>query len=406
MDWTETNSYLKGVCNRIDSDNFDNTKPIRIAAFDLDDTLILHPKGSNHKTWNLLDKNAGKKIRDLIEEKYLIVVFTNQSGMSRNAKFDKLQWRKNTTEIMKKLVSKIDHYYLAVYASKTHDIYRKPNTGMWEQMKIDLRTELELDDNQRLRLSANSFYCGDAAGRTEASIFRKRLYPSSKKDFSDTDRKFAHNLRLKFMTPEEFYLRDYIDETPWEFSGLDPNEYLDNIGSNTHAMKYVFKPRKREMIVMVGPPGSGKSTFVKKYLEKHNYVVVNRDTHKTKNKCVAVTNTALVQGKSVVIDNTNYDIPSRMTYTLLAKRHGYEHVRCIILQTDVALAKHLANVRHVYSGGTVPQISNIVYNIYNKSYVEPDRADGFDIIEKVNFTFDPRSVDEKWMRCFKKLSES
>lgn len=43
-----------------------------------------------------------------------------------------------------------------------------------------------------------SFYCGDAAGRPAKG---KR-----KKDFSDTDRKFAINIGIKFYTPEMYFL--------------------------------------------------------------------------------------------------------------------------------------------------------------------------------------------------------
>lgn len=39
---------------------------------------------------------------------------------------------------------------------------------------------------------------------------------------------------------------------------------------------------------MVGPPASGKSTFFKRYLEKHNYVSINRDTLQTVAKCLKV----------------------------------------------------------------------------------------------------------------------
>lgn len=40
------------------------------------------------------------------------------------------------------------------------------------------------------------------------------------------------------------------------------------------------------MVIFVGSPGSGKSTFWKNYLSK--YARVNRDTLKTKEKCYQV----------------------------------------------------------------------------------------------------------------------
>lgn len=55
---------------------------------------------------------------------------------------------------------------------------------------------------------------------------------------------------------------------------------------------------------MAGFPGSGKSTFAEQY---KGYVIVNRDTLKTWQKCVEVAKKALKEGKSVIVDNTNPD---------------------------------------------------------------------------------------------------
>jgi len=71
------------------------------------------------------------------------------------------------------------------------------------------------------------------------------------------------------------------------------------------------------MVIFVGPPGSGKSTFYRNYLK--DYVHVNNDTLKTKEKCQKVANDALVSGKSVVIDNTNPEKGTRKNYIDIAK---------------------------------------------------------------------------------------
>lgn len=46
---------------------------------------------------------------------------------------------------------------------------------------------------------ADSFYCGDAAGRPLGWA------PKKKKDFSSSDRLFAMNIGIKFVTPEEHF---------------------------------------------------------------------------------------------------------------------------------------------------------------------------------------------------------
>ena len=61
-------------------------------------------------------------------------------------------------------------------------------TGMWDFFKNELngKTVINLE---------KSFYCGDAAGRVKGK----------KKDFSDTDYKFALNAKLPFKTPEMLF---------------------------------------------------------------------------------------------------------------------------------------------------------------------------------------------------------
>lgn len=74
------------------------------------------------------------------------------------------------------------------------------------------------------------------------------------------------------------------------------------------------------MIIFVGSPASGKSTFWKTHLS--DYVRVNRDTLKTREKCLKVAEDALEEGKNVVIDNTNPTKRDRQAFIDLAKEYS------------------------------------------------------------------------------------
>ncbi|AVL94732.1 phosphatase/kinase [Moumouvirus australiensis] len=396
MNWLETNSYLKGIINNL----HDLHDPVRVAGFDLDDTLICKSKDKNKK-WRLLDSSIKNKISELVDNKYIIIIFTNQGGMSLNKNFDKISWRKAVEDLIKIFISNLntDKYYFAIYTAKTYDIYRKPNTGLWNLMKNDLKDEFNID---KINISNKSFFCGDAAGRITPSFFKKKINPSSNKgDFSDTDRKFAINIGIDFLTPEEFLLEN-SDNSEYKLEGIIPNEFL----KKQKFKKYYFEPRKKEMIMLIGPPGSGKSYFATKYILPHNYIYINRDTCKTKIKCFNETKKALTENKSVVIDNTNPDVLSRMEYTSLAKDFGYKNIRAIIINTDEKLYKHLNNVRHIYSEGKIPKVSDIAYRIYKNKYISPQKTEGFDTIETIDFVIENDNFnDPKWFNAFNKLSE-
>lgn len=71
-------------------------------------------------------------------------------------------------------------------------------------------------------------------------------------------------------------------------------------------IKEYFKDNDQEMIIMVGSPGSGKSTFIQNYLK--SYERINRDTLKTMKKCLDVAESHMKNGKNVVIDNQNHTV--------------------------------------------------------------------------------------------------
>ena len=71
------------------------------------------------------------------------------------------------------------------------------------------------------------------------------------------------------------------------------------------------------------------------------------------------------------------------------------------------LAKHLNNVRHVFSKGKLLKINSIVYNTFNKKYVMPKKIEHFDKIENVDFVFDMiiyQLKDPVWKKIFMRWS--
>lgn len=95
----------------------------------------------------------------------------------------------------------------------------------------------------------------------------------------------------------------------------------------------VMPSASTELIVLVGYPGSGKSTFARKLQRDYGYGCVNRDTLKTWQKCVSMAAEMIGKGQSVVVDNTNPDVESRQRYINLAKQHKIG-CRCFVMAAD------------------------------------------------------------------------
>ncbi|KAJ9642526.1 DNA kinase/phosphatase Pnk1 [Coniosporium tulheliwenetii] len=108
---------------------------------------------------------------------------------------------------------------ISIYAATSRDRFRKPRTGMWEQLLEDFNLtaahQVDLD---------TSFFVGDAGGRTGHSS------GGVSKDHSCCDRDFATNVGIKFLTPEEYFLEEEPKPFVREF---DPAKYINNASKYT-----------------------------------------------------------------------------------------------------------------------------------------------------------------------------
>ena len=304
--------------------NLNNTKfKSKIAGFDFDWTLV-NPKDdktfpSDINDWEWYYESVPEKIKEYYQQDYMIVIFTNQS---KNWKTDQIQLVLKTLEIP---------VYVVIANKK--DEY-KPNKILFDKFL----EENKFDENEINK--KESFFVGDAVGRNS--------------DYSDVDLKFAENIGIRCFTPEEIF-----------FDGKY-HVSLKNI-------KKIPLLKKQEIVIMMGYPGSGKSTIANHICNKYkNHTIIAGDIYKTTSKMFKASKELIENKQSIIFDATNSNIKKRKEYIDFANKNNYQ-IKCIHVTTSLNKSFKQNKLRNDSENKHVPRIA---YNVYNKYYEEPNENEG------------------------------
>jgi len=144
------------------------------------------------------------------------------------------------------------------------------------------------------------------------------------------------------------------------------------------------------LVIFVGSPGSGKSTFFKTQLEPLGYHRVNQDILKNRERCVKVAKEHLEQKEAVTVDNTNRDKTTRKVWVDLAKSFNIP-ARCVYFSADPALCQHNDAVRAMnatHNPESRTMLPKSAFWGYRKDFQPPELEEGFEDITQVDFSFD------------------
>ncbi|KAI0545218.1 polynucleotide kinase 3 phosphatase-domain-containing protein [Xylaria curta] len=363
----------------------------KIAAFDLDSTLIVTSSGkkfgNDPADWKWWDPTVPIRLRRMYaEEDYRVVILSNQAGLTLhpdpNAKGPKNAGKAKVANFKQKCAAVLAQLNIptTIYAATARDHFRKPRTGMWRETCVDYdipEDEVDLE---------GSVFVGDAGGRTAKVTDVGGKAAATAKDFSCSDRNFAHNVGVKYLTPEEFFL----DEPPREFArDFDLAGYpFADAGEGREEVLFE-KTNPRDVVLFCGPPGAGKSTFFWKYLKPLGYERINQDTLKSKAKCFKAAAEFLDDGCSIAIDNTNPDPDLRKEWIDLARKHNVP-IRCVWFKIPRALCEHNDAVRALnkpLNPEARSALPALAFNGYFSRMREPNMKEGFQHVLPIEFKF-------------------
>ncbi|KDQ24535.1 hypothetical protein PLEOSDRAFT_1046687, partial [Pleurotus ostreatus PC15] len=309
---------------------------VKVAAFDLDGTIIEGNGRTVSADWKFWKSGVKSKLEAVVAEGYSLVIISNQGIKTERLKV----WR----EKVKSIAAALPDVPFRLFAATAKDGFRKPMPGMWTELeRMVAEHGQEIDKDQ-------SFFVGDAAGR--------------KGDFAGTDRKWALNVGIKFYTPEPS-------------SSSPPNP-------------------APEIVLFVGYPGVGKTTFYKRHFADAGYVHINQDVLGSKPKCLKAVEKAVEDEQRCVVDNTNRDGATRQAYISLAKKKNVP-IRCCHFTAPMELAWH----NNLYRAYIVPEeerrpaVPYLAFTGYRAAFEAPEVDEGFDEIRQVNWVFEGSEEERK-----------
>ncbi|KAJ2608588.1 hypothetical protein H4S08_004396 [Coemansia sp. RSA 1365] len=398
-----------------------------LATFDLDGTLICvkgkgrFPKDSDD--WRFFHPEVPQVLRRMHQQGYGIMILSNQNGLKPKKGDTGLSKRAMEFRLKISKISSQLNVPFTILVATLKDYMRKPSPGMWYLAQQE-NDDLEID-------VSSSFFVGDAAGRLAG------WKPGALADFSDSDLAFALNAGVSFYTPEEVFTKEICSRAEplplppqqnWDIDRFSPRELTDPgdahkelIGAIEKQIEKAVAAKVGLLIVLVGPPACGKSTFAANDLEPLGFLRVNMDELKTRKKCEDAVICALKTNACVVVDNTNPDIAARHTFVKIAEEHRASCIAVVFEHGSRDLAIHNNNYRaqlvqaRYFSGigqtnqtrqGAVPdcgdRVPDVAYHSYFKRFVQPEISEGFTCV--LHHSFVPRfsSAEDKqlWNRYY------
>ena len=286
----------------------------KVFLMDVDGTLITSKSGRrsalNENDWLFLGP-IPDVLNELHTKGWTIALVSNQSDWSLNpgpkAKIE------SVLAALKEANGWAPWCLVATASRKEKDtVYRKPGRGLYDVLLAQLKIPVE-----------SVHMCGDAIGSSD---------PFPPYQWSDSDSQFAKGIGAEFFRPLDVF-------NPSKPFSLSPHQ---------------------ELVLLMGPPGSGKSGSARYIAAARGYVHVEQDFVGTKAATKKAVAEALAKGQSVVVDATHGSETNRLPYQELAASLGI----------PFQIIWHIRDGRSFNALRPKP-VPEVAYAVYTKHFVAP-----------------------------------
>lgn len=169
-------------------------------------------------------------------------------------------------------------------------------------------------------------------------------------------------------------IKNYSDLNQLIFTKFT-DKILNFISDRPNPLQEISK-NKPSMIILMGLPGCGKSTF-SKALEKVGWVRVNQDEMKKRIVCERITDSSFKKNKSVIVDRCNFDYEQRHHFIKIANKYGINDIQCIWLDIPSEICKKRVFDREGHP--TIPKGESgmEIIDKFKKNLIKPHKFEGF-----------------------------